>query len=453
LNLLSELANIIPDKGRVVTDEEVVLRHSRDDTYHPARCPDVVVFPKDKLEVRRILQFANREGIPVVPFGVGSSGEGEIIPLRGGISLDLGLMNDIIEVRPRDFCARVQPGVLRTQLNRCLASHGLFFPVDPGADASVGGMAATNASGPSAVRYGSMKSQVLGLEVALADGTMIRTGGMAMKSSAGYDLTALFVGSEGTLGVFTELILRLQPIPERVIAAKAVFPDVEAAGRAASAMMRSGMPMGRVELLDERTVKAVNAFEGTRYTEAPTLFLEFSGDQSGVVRDVGRAEEFSLAEGCQEFRCESDEEARAHLWQTRYRASYAVSGGAPTLSTDVCVPISELPGALREARKTIDSHGLDGAILGHVGDGNYHAVFPVDPKDPVAIETAKKVNDDIVRYALQRGGTCTGEHGVGLAKIAHLREEYGGEAVSLMRAIKGVMDPADVLNPGKIFPD
>src|SRR5215212_9571966 len=385
MDLVSELRKILPDEESVRADGEEVERHAGAMfTYHDPHPPDAVVYPKTKDEVVEVLRFANEHGVPVIPFGQGSSLEGQTIPNEGGISLDLALMDEILEVRPDDFLARVQPGVTHGTLNARLREHGLFFPVDPGWDASLGGMAATNASGTNAVRYGAMRDQVLGLEVVLADGTMMRTGGMAMKSSAGYNLTGLFVGSEGTLGVFTEIILRLYPIPERVLAARAVFAGIERAGSAAVAMIRSGMQVGRVELVEARTIEAVNAYKGTAYAPSPTLFLEFSGSGAAVERDVATARGLCETEGADSFEFEEDEAGRERLWEARHEAALAIKELDPEkrpMTTDVCVPISELPGALRHARDAIASRGFEGSILGHVGDGNYHAVFPVDPRD------------------------------------------------------------------------
>jgi D-lactate dehydrogenase (cytochrome) len=450
---LAELASALPE-GRVVSGGEDLERHAGGIfTYHAPVRPDAVVYPQSRDEVVETLRFAHEHRVPIVPFGQGSSLEAHTLPVHGGITLDLAMMNRILEVRAEDFIARVQPGLTHGTLNAALADHGLHFPVDPGWDASLGGMAGTNASGTNAVKYGVMRDQVLGLEVVLADGTVMRTGGMAMKSSAGYDLTGLFVGSEGTLGVFTELILRLYPLPERIVAARAVFPDIEAAGRAAVAMIRTGMAVGRVELVDARTIGAVNAYKHTDYTVAPTLFLEFSGSKSGVEDDVRVALEISRAEGCSPFEVEADEEAREKLWEARHEAALAIRDlypGMGMMSTDVCVPISDLPGALRHARDTIESRGLEGAILGHVGDGNYHAVFPVNPRDEADQERAETVNAEIVDYALQRGGTCTGEHGIGVGKTAYLQKEHG-DSLPLMRQIKKIADPNGIMNPGKIF--
>lgn len=453
MDLSSELKGVVPE-GRVVADPEDLERHGGGIfTYHAPRPPDVVVRPESREEVVEVLRFADGRGVPVVPFGEGSSLEAQTIPVRGGISLDMGRMDGIVEVRPDDFVARVQPGVTHERLNAELARHGLFFSVDPGWDASLGGMAGTNASGTNAVRYGVMRDQVLDLEVVMADGTVMRTGGMAMKSSAGYHLTGLFVGSEGTLGVFTELTLRLYPVAEKVLAARAVFPDVEAAGRAAVAVIRSGMQIGRVELVDARTVEAVNAYKGTRYAVSPTLFLEFSGSEAGVEADVAKARALSDAEGCGGFEFEADAGGRERLWEARHEAGLAIARLNPDkkpMTTDVCVPISELPGALGHARATIAEHGFDGAILGHVGDGNYHAVFPVDIGNEEEMGRAGEVDAKIVRYALGLGGTCTGEHGVGTGKRGHLEEEHG-DTLPFMRAVKRLADPNGILNPGKIF--
>jgi D-lactate dehydrogenase (cytochrome) len=363
-------------------------------------------------------------------------------------------MNNVLEVRPEDFLVRVQPGVTRLQLNQHLKEYGLFFPVDPGANATLGGMAATNASGTTAVRYGTMRDNVLGLTVVTADGSVIKTGGLAAKSSAGYNLTSLFVGSEGTLGVFTELILRVYGIPEYVLAARAVFPNVETASRAAISMMMCGIAIDRVELVDEHTVRAVNAFKETDFTEAPTLFLEFSGNRAAVDNFFLLAKEILKDEGCIELEFDSDQAARTRMWTARHEAAFAFSASQPgkkLMTTDVCVPLSVLPEAIVAARRLIDEQGLDGAILGHVGDGNYHAVLVVDPENEEDMRRAHHVNAEIVKFALDRNGTCTGEHGIGLGKAQYLRAEHGESAVQFMRAIKKVFDPNDTLNPGKIF--
>ena len=314
-------------------------------------------------------------------------------------------------------------------------------------------MTGTNASGTNAVRYGVMRDQVLGLEVVLGDGTVMTTGGLSMKSSAGYNLTGLFVGSEGTLGVFTELILRLYPIPEKILAGRAVFENIEAAGRVAVAVIRSGMQIGRVELVDARSIEAVNAYKETDYAVAPTLFFEFSGSEASVEKDVAVVRDLARAEDCESLEFEADAAGREKLWEARHDAALAIRDlypGMGMMGTDVCVPISDLPGALRHARETIQNRGLEGVILGHVGDGNYHAVFPVDTDDEADQKRAEEVNAEIVDYALARGGTCTGEHGIGLGKIGYLEKEHG-DSVAFMKGIKKLADPKGIMNPGKIF--
>lgn len=455
MSWLEALRQIIPDERRVTVNETVLEQHGQDLTYHRPYRPDAVVFPKDKWEVQKVLRFANERRIPVVPFGAGSSLEGHVIPVRGGISLDMSQMNRILDVRPQDFLARVEAGVTRSQLNRQLKSHGLFFPVDPGADATLGGMAATNASGTNAVRYGVMRQQVLGLEVVLADGRIIQTGGMAVKSSAGYHLTGLFVGSEGTLGVITELTVRLYGIPEATVAARAVFPDEASAGAAAAAIIAAGIAVGKIELVDGFTVAAVNAYKGTHYEEAPTLFLELSGQRSAVLNDMALAQQLAMEHGCRTFQQETDPKMMAVLWEARHHAALAIAAAAPgkkLMATDVCVPISVLPDAIRHARQLMDEYGLHGAIFGHVGDGNFHTAFVMDPHEPEDVTRAEAVNEQIVKYALEKGGTCTGEHGVGLGKIDYLVLERG-EAVAVMKAIKQTLDPNNILNPGKVLPD
>src|ERR671912_1925593 len=384
MDLLAGLGTILPEDRVVSTGDDLERHGGGVFTYHAPVHPDAVVYPESRDEVVGVLRFANEHLIPIVPFGKGSSLEAHTLPVHGGISLDLGRMDRILEIRPDDFIARIQPGLTHGALNAALEEHGLLFPVDPGWDASLGGMAGTNASGTNAVKYGVMRDQVLGLEVVLGDATVIRTGGMAMKSSAGYNLTGLFIGSEGTLGVLTELTLRLYPLPEHIVAARAVFPDIESAGRAAVAMIRTGMRIGRVELVDARTVEAVNAYKGTDYAVSATLFLEFTGSEMSVEGDVEKARGIAKNEGCSSFEFERDQAGRERLWEARHEAGIAVRGLHPErrpMTTDVCVPVSDLPGALRHARETIEAYGLDGAILGHVGDGNYHAVFPVDPED------------------------------------------------------------------------
>jgi len=453
VNLVQELRQLLASDDRVTANETVREQHSRDvSSYHLPKLPDAVVYPVTTQEVCAVVRYAAQQQIPIVPFGVGSSVEGQVVPVHGGLSLDFSLMNKVLEVRPQDFLVRVQPGVTRMQLNQELKRHGLFFPVDPGADATLGGMAATNASGTTAVRYGTMRHQVLGLEVVLADGQLVRTGGMAVKSSAGYNLTGLLVGSEGTLGVFTELLLRVYGIPECTFSARAVFADVETAAQAATDLMTLGLPLDRVELVDEHTVRAVNQFKGTTLTEAPTLFVELSGSKNAVDTVAAEAVDL-LRETCSEVEFVQDGTERAKLWAARHEAAFAFAASAPgkrLMTTDVCVPLSVLPAAIARARQTMNEHGLQGALLGHVGDGNYHAVFVVDPHSEESLQSAAVVNEEIVRYALEQGGTCTGEHGVGLGKAQFLPVEHGA-GVALMKTIKDALDPHHILNPGKLF--
>ncbi|GAB6876448.1 FAD-binding oxidoreductase [Thermaerobacter litoralis] len=450
---LEDLRARLGDARKVVTGQAAREHHSHDFSYHPPRLPAAVVYPESTADVQAVLEWAARHRVAVVPFGVGSSLEGHTVPLAGGVSLDMTRMDAILEIRPEDFLVRVQPGLTRSRLNQRLAREGLFFPVDPGADATIGGMIANNASGTNAVRYGAMKHQVLGLEVVLAGGQVIRTGSRAVKSSAGYNLTALFVGSEGTLGVVTEAILRVYPLPEFVLAARAGFATVEAAARVAVALIRAGVPVARVELVDGATIRAVNGYKGTAYPERPTLFLEFAGPEAAVREEVALAQELAALEDAVEFAFETDPAAREKLWEARHQAALAIAAASPgrrMMATDVCVPLSQLPASIRFARQVAEEHGLEAAVLGHVGDGNYHVIFMVDPENPAEVARAEAVNERIVRDALARGGTCTGEHGVGMGKVKYLAAEHGDEAVALMRSLKGLLDPWGILNPGKV---
>jgi D-lactate dehydrogenase (cytochrome) len=452
-DLRAELLRVVPDERRVTTSPSVLDQHGQDPSYHAHRLPDVVVYPETTEEVSRVLAWANGAAVPVVAFGAGTSLEGHVIPLAGGISLDLTRMDRVLEIRPEDLTARVQAGVMRSALAAAAGGHGLLFPVDPGADASLGGMAATNASGTTTVRYGGMRANVLALEVVLADGSVLRTGSRAAKTSAGYNLTSLFVGSEGTLGVITELVLRLYGIPEHVVTLRAAFPDLDAACRAAVALAGSGVTVTRLELLDAATVRAVNAYKATSYPEAPSLFVEFGGSEAGVAGDLEATREIVDDEGCTAFESQRDAAGRARLWEARHHVLFALVHGSPGKlhkSTDACVPISELPGAVRHARKAVERLGLDATIVAHAGDGNYHVLFMLDPADPGEREAAERLNGEIVEYALARGGTSTGEHGIGLGKIGYLEREHG-DLLPLMRGIKQLLDPNGILNPGKIF--
>ncbi len=453
---IEELAEVIKDPERVSTGSSVRDLHAQDFSYHPPCQPDVVVYPTTTEEVSAIVRFAHDREIPVIGYGQGTSVEGHTIPIHGGITLDFGQMNRVIAVRPNDFVVQVQPGITRSALNQVLGPHGFFFPVDPGADASVGGMAATNAAGTEAFRYGAMRQQVLGLEVVLADGSVARLGGATMKSSAGYQMVNLLVGSEGTLGLFTELTLKIYPIPQHTAAARACFHTVEAAGRAAISIMMATATATRIELLDHETISAINQVEGTEFPVRATLFVEFaSHHQSAVTDDLALSGDLVADEGGEDWVVEWDPDARRALWHARHRAALAIvaaaSAGARNFSTDTAVPLSELPGGLRHARETLSQHGITGAVLGHVGDGNYHVVMAVNPADSAQLAKAKAVNDAVIRYAWQHGGTCSGEHGIGIGKTEYLGEERG-EASQLLWQIKNALDPGNILNPGKSLP-
>ncbi|MDQ0338710.1 D-lactate dehydrogenase (cytochrome) [Caldalkalibacillus uzonensis] len=451
MDLVAELKKITAE-DRVSTNETVLDRHSQDESYHQPSRPDVVVFPLNTQEVSDILRFANQQRIPVVPFGLGTSLEGHVIPYHKGITIDFSMMNKVLEVRPDDFLVTVQPGVTRSQLNKELKKYGLFFSVDPGADATLGGMAATNASGTTSVRYGVMRDQVRDMEVVLADGTVIHTGNKAAKSSSGYHLNGLFVGSEGTLGCITELTLRVYGIPEHIMAARASFPTLDQAVQAVIGILSAGIPVARVELVDEQSVRQVNQFSGTSYKEAPTLFLEFHGNEDGLKQDVAFTKELVFEMGCDDIQFETDTTGRNRLWEARHNLAYAYVHSFPgkkIMVTDVCVPISELAGAIRRAREVVTESGLNGGILGHVGDGNYHVVLMIDRQDPEEMRKAEQVNEHIVEDALARGGTCTGEHGVGVGKKKYQEREHG-PAVQVMASIKQALDPNNILNPTKI---
>ncbi|OAJ73109.1 2-hydroxy-acid oxidase [Brevibacillus sp. SKDU10] len=452
MNDLNDLRQLFRD-DQVSISESVLELHSKDESYHTPVLPDVVVFPESREDVSRLLAFANDRELPVVPFGIGSSLEGHVIPVNKGISLDFQRMNRILEIRPDDLLIRVQPGITRTQVNKELKKYGLFFSVDPGADATLGGMAATNASGTTAVRYGVMRDQVRDLEVVLADGSIIHTGGLAAKSSSGYHLNGLFVGSEGTLGVFTELTLRVYGIPEEMMAVRATFPDVESAVQTAVTILSVGIPVAKMELVDELSIQKMNRHKNTSYEVTPTLFLEFHGNTAGLMQDAQFARELALEKGCLHFQQEIDSKARAQLWEARHHLYYAFAHSVPgkrVMTTDVCVPLSELAGAVRNAQQVVQELNLEGGVVGHIGDGNYHTLLLLNPLDSQELARAEAANTRIVEYALARGGTCTGEHGVGLGKRKYQQTEHG-EAFPAMFAVKKAFDPKGILNPGKIF--
>ncbi|MEI7760228.1 MAG: FAD-linked oxidase C-terminal domain-containing protein [Thermoleophilia bacterium] len=431
-------------------DSELDL-HAGDITFHTPHRPDVVVYPVSTDEVSLVLARASKYRIPVTPFGVGTSLEGHVIPLKGGISLDLSRLDRILDIAPENLTATVQAGVTRLTLERAAGQNGLCFPVDPGADATIGGMAATNAAGTTTVRYGKMRANVLALEAVLADGKVIRTGSRAAKTSAGYDLTGLLVGSEGTLAVITEVTVRLHAIPERAVALRIAFPDIESACRTAAGVVAAGAGVTRLELMDAWTVTAVNAYSGTDYPEGVCLLVESTGSEGVVAEDLEIVQAVALAEGATDIVHELDPEARALLWKARHDVAHATSAtfpGTRERTTDVCVPLTELAGAARFARAEIDRLGLNAGIVGHAGDGNLHIAMQVDASE---INLSGELVHNLVADALARGGTCTGEHGIGLGKIGALEQEHG-DLIPLMRAIKTSFDPTGILNPGKVLP-
>jgi D-lactate dehydrogenase (cytochrome) len=437
---------------RYVTTPAVRERHGQDESWHLPAPPDAVIFAHGTEEVAEIATICSRHGTPMIPFGVGTSLEGHVAALQGGVCIDLGRMNAVLAVNAADMDARVQAGVTRKQLNAHIKDTGLFFPVDPGADATLGGMTATRASGTTAVRYGTMRDNVLGLTVVLADGRIVRTGTRARKSSTGYDLTRLFVGSEGTLGIITEVAVRLHGVPQAVSAAVCAFPSLQAAVDTVIATIQSGIPVARIELLDEVQVRGVNNYSKTDYAEAPTLFFEFHGTEAGVAEQAQMVGQLAADNGGTDFRWATLPEERSKLWDARHNAYYgglSLRPGAKGYVTDVCVPISALAECVVATRRDIEASGLIAPIVGHVGDGNFHLVILVDPDDGDEVRRAAALNDRVVQRALAAGGTCSGEHGVGYGKLHFLDGEHGA-ALALMRTIKQALDPHNLMNPGKI---
>ena len=429
-------------------------QHGRDESPFEVTPPDAVMFCESTADVAAAVALAAQHSVPIIPFGVGSSLEGHLLAVQGGISLDLGRMNEVLRINAEDLTATVQPGVTRKQLNEAVKHLGLFFPIDPGADASLGGMAATRASGTNAVRYGTMRENVLALEVVTASGEVIRTGTRAKKSSAGYDLTRLFVGSEGTLGVITEVTLRLYPLPEAISAAICHFPSVVAAVDTTIEIIQMGVPIARVELLDANAVRAVNRHDKLALRETPMLLMEFHGSDAGVKEQATTVQDIAHEHGGEAFQWASTPEERSRLWAARHRAYFAGMASSPgcrTVTTDACVPISRLAEAIGESVREADASGLPYYIVGHVGDGNYHVAYLIDPKNATQWNTAEQLNEQLVQRALRLEGTCTGEHGVGLHKQGFLVDETGAGAVDVMRTLKRALDPKNILNPGKIF--
>jgi D-lactate dehydrogenase (cytochrome) len=439
---------------RFSTAHAVREHHGRDESPFPPTPPDAVVFARSTEEVADAVALCRAHKAPVIPFGVGSSLEGHLLAVQGGVSIDVSQMNRVLAVNAEDLTVTVQAGVTRKQLNEELKSTGLFFPIDPGADASLGGMAATRASGTNAVRYGTMKENVLGLTVVTAEGKVVRTARRAKKSSAGYDLTRLYVGSEGTLGVITEVTVRLYPVPEAMSAAVVSFPSLAQAIDAVIQIIQLGVPVARCEYVCENAIRAINAYSHTTLREAPTLFFEFHGSAASVTEQAGIAQQITREHGGQDFEWATHPEDRTRLWTARHNAYFAclqVRPGSRAISTDTCVPISRLSDSITGARRILDTAKFPTMMVGHVGDGNFHAVLVIDPNDPQEMAEAERLNDAIVHLALSMDGTCTGEHGVGLHKIGFLEEEAGDDALDLMRRIKRALDPDDIMNPGKIF--
>jgi len=429
--------------------------HGHGESYHPTREPDVVCYPQSTDEVSTIVGLCREHRVPIVPFGAGTSLEGHVCALDGGVSVDMRQMNAILAVNAEDLDATVQAGVTRKTLNSHLRDTGLFFPVDPGADATLGGMAATRASGTNAVRYGTMRENVLSLAVVMADGRMVRTSTRARKSSAGYDLTRLFVGSEGTLGIITEVTVKLYGIPEAMSAAVCSFPDVGAAVRTAIETVQCGVPVARVEFLDDRCMQAVNRYAKLDYPETATLFFEFHGTPASVEEQAAVVRDLAAANGGDRWQWTASPEERARLWQARHDVHYATLAmrpGAKSWGTDACVPISRMADIMTAMRDVTADAPFFVTSLGHVGDGNFHMGFLIDMDSPAELAAAERYNAILIEKTLAMGGTCTGEHGVGYGKSKWLVKEHGEAAVDTMRLIKAALDPDNLFNPGKVLP-
>ncbi len=438
---------------RMTVNADVLLQHGQSETHHGKYLPDCVVMAHTTEEVVQVVRLCAEHRVPVIPFGAGTSVEGNFAPVHGGVSLDLSEMNAILSVNQEDADCTIQAGVRRNQLNEHLRDKGLFFPIDPGADATIGGMAATRASGTNAVRYGTMKDAVMSLRVVMPDGTDARTAGRARKSAAGYDLTRLFVGSEGTLGVITEITLRLHPIPELISSAVCGFETLDGAVNAVVQTIQFGIPIARVEILDDVQMRAVNKWSHLNYPEVTTLFFEFHGSDRYVKEQIETVAEIAAENGGGDFRWATTPEERTKLWKARHDAFYAAIGlrpGAIGWPTDVCVPISRLAECIHQTKSDLEKATIPAPILGHVGDGNFHVIFVIDPNNPAEMEEAQRLNAALIDRALAMGGTCTGEHGIGLGKIDYLERELP-LAVGLMRTLKRAFDPLNIMNPGKII--
>jgi len=449
--LIERLRSIFGD--RLTTSKSVLEQHGHGESWHPVQAPDAVCFPQSNEEAATIVKLCAETATPVIAFGTGTSLEGQVQAVNGGISIDLTQMNHILEVNNEDMDCRVQAGVTRRELNQYLHDSGLFFPIDPGANTSIGGMTATRASGTNAVRYGTMRENVLGLTVVTANGEIIKTGTRARKSAAGYDLTRLFVGSEGTLGIITEICLRLHGLAEAISAAIVNFPDVRSAAEASIQTIQMGIPIARIEIVDRAYMKAINTYSKTDYAELDTLFLEFHGTRAGVAEQVQMFDEISQEFGATGFQWADKEEDRRQLWRARHDAYYAglaVYPGYQGYVTDVCVPISRLADCITETQEDIAASGLYAPVIGHVGDGNFHSTMFIEPGNEAMFAKALELDKRMVRRAQEMGGTCTGEHGIGIGKLKHMRNEHGDGAIATMQAIKAALDPQNIMNPGKV---
>jgi D-lactate dehydrogenase (cytochrome) len=439
--------------NRVVTSMAVRQQHGNTVTWHENQPPDAVVFPQSTDDVQQIVRICATNNVPIIPFGTGTSLEGHINAPQGGVSIDFRDMNKVLTVHAEDFDCVIEPGVTRKALNEHLRDQGLFFPIDPGADASLGGMAATRASGTNAVRYGTMKDNVLALKVVMANGEVMSTGRRAKKTAAGYDLTRLMVGSEGTLGIITELTLKLSGIPEAISGGTCPFPSVEACCNTAIAAIQSGIPVARIELLDALQVKAINLHSKLGLSETPMLFVEFHGTEASVAEQSLRFGEIATEQGGGPFQWTTKPEDRTRLWEARHHAAFsnfALRPGAQMIATDVCVPISRLAECVTATQRDIAESRIVAPIVGHVGDGNFHLTMLIDMNDNDEIGRAKALNERLIERALAMDGTCTGEHGVGQGKIKYLLAEHGAPALAAMVAIKRALDPQNIMNPGKM---
>jgi D-lactate dehydrogenase (cytochrome) len=451
--VLQELQALLGE--RVTTSSGIREHHGKDESYFPYAAPDAVVFPHTTEEVRDVVNICRRHRVPMIPYGVGTSLEGHILAVNGGVTIDLSQMSKVLAVHEEDLDAVVEAGVTRKQLNEYIKHTGLFFPVDPGADATIGGMAATRASGTNAVRYGTMRENVISLKVVLADGRIVQTSRRPKKSAAGYDLTRLFVGSEGTLGIITEVTVRLYPVQEAMSAAVCAFDSVDGCTNTVIQTIQAGIPVARCDIVCDKTIAAINAYKKTSYRVAPTVFFEFHGSKASVVEQAEAVQAIARENGGKDFQWATRPEDRNQLWDARHNAYFAclqLRPGSRAVSTDVCVPISRLAECVRETMDDVKDYIVPVPLLGHIGDGNFHLIFLVDPAKPEEIALAKEFNKRLVARALAMEGTCTGEHGIGMGKQESLRAELGEDVIAVMRDIKHVLDPENLLNPGKVVP-